>query len=98
MEINKSNYDFAVMFKKQDENRYLMNIVKQEKEIAKLLKDYAEKFEKGELRRDDNGGSGLLANLSRMLMEYERTRTLLETTMDEKRILESLTEKEKNKE
>ena len=98
MEINKSNYDFAVMTKKQDENRYLMNTVKQEKEIAKLLKDYAEQFEKGELRGYDNGESGLLANLSRMLMKYERTRTLLETTMDEKRILESLTVKEENKE
>ena len=98
MEINKKNYDFAVMTKKQDENRYLMNTVKQEKEIAKLLKDYAEQFEKGELRGYDNGESGLLANLSRMLMKYERTRTLLETTMDEKRILESLTVKEENKE
>ncbi len=95
MEIDVNNYKFSCNKAKLDENRCLERLLKQEKNIADFLEEYAMKYKKGETRDYSYCDRGnLLANLAHMVSEYEATRNEWLGAKGKRETLESLTKKE----
>ena len=97
MEINDRNYKTCYTLAKLDENKWLAKLLKQEKNIADFLEEYAMKYKKGETRDCEyNDRGNLVANLAYKVLEYEQIRAEWEGFKEKREMLESLTENEEN--